>query len=84
MKVEFNKIEVYTWCAETRQYVLEETTPKRCCWNVESQKIGSQRNRGVSMSILALQDLFQDKVQVASEMSIRELITAIGRFCFIS
>ena len=30
------------------------------------------------MSILALQDLFQDKVQVASEMSIRELITAIG------
>ena len=30
------------------------------------------------MSILALQDLFQDKVQVASEMSIRELRTAIG------
>jgi hypothetical protein len=30
------------------------------------------------MSILALQDLFQDKVQVASEMSIRELITALG------
>ena len=30
------------------------------------------------MSILALQDLFQDKVQVASEMSIRELITAVG------
>ena len=30
------------------------------------------------MSILALQDLFQDKVQEASEMSIRELITAIG------
>ena len=30
------------------------------------------------MSILALQDLFQDKVQIASEMSIRELITAIG------
>ena len=30
------------------------------------------------MSILALQDLFQDKVQVASEMSIRELISAIG------
>ena len=30
------------------------------------------------MSILALQDLFQDKVQVASEMSIRELITAMG------
>ena len=29
------------------------------------------------MSILALQDLFQDKVQVASEMSIRELITAL-------
>ena len=30
------------------------------------------------MSVLALQDLFQDKVQVASEMSIRELITALG------
>jgi len=30
------------------------------------------------MSILALQDLFQDKVQVASEMSVRELITALG------
>ena len=30
------------------------------------------------MSILALQDLFQDKVQVASEMSIRELVLAIG------
>ena len=30
------------------------------------------------MSNLAIQDLFQDKVQVASEMSIRELITAIG------
>jgi hypothetical protein len=30
------------------------------------------------MSILALQDLFQDKVQVASEMSIRELVTVIG------
>ena len=29
------------------------------------------------MSILALQDLFQDKVQVASEMSIRELISAL-------
>ena len=30
------------------------------------------------MSNLAIHDLFQDKVQVASEMSIRELITAIG------
>ena len=27
MKVEFNKIEVYTWCAESRQYVLEESNP---------------------------------------------------------
>ena len=27
MKVEFKEIEVYTWCAESRQYVLEETTP---------------------------------------------------------
>ena len=30
------------------------------------------------MSNLAIHNLFQDKVQVASEMSIRELITAIG------
>ena len=30
------------------------------------------------MSNLAIHDLFQDKVQVASEMSIREVITAIG------
>ena len=30
------------------------------------------------MSNLAIHDLFQDKVQVAYEMSIRELITAIG------
>ena len=30
------------------------------------------------MSNLAIHDLFQDKVQVASEMSIRELITALG------
>jgi hypothetical protein len=30
------------------------------------------------MSNLAIHDLFQDKVQVASKMSIRELITAIG------
>ena len=30
------------------------------------------------MSNLAIHDLFQDKVQVASEMSLRELITAIG------
>ncbi len=30
------------------------------------------------MSNLAIHDLFQDKVQVASEMSIRELITAVG------
>ena len=30
------------------------------------------------MSNLAIHDLFQDKVKVASEMSIRELITAIG------
>ena len=30
------------------------------------------------MSNLAIHDLFQDKVQVAAEMSIRELITAIG------
>ena len=27
MKVELNKIEVYTWCADSQQYVLEETTP---------------------------------------------------------
>ena len=27
MKVEFNEIEVYTWCAESRQYVLEESNP---------------------------------------------------------
>jgi hypothetical protein len=27
MKVELNKIEVYTWCAESRQYVLEESNP---------------------------------------------------------
>ena len=30
------------------------------------------------MSNLAIHDLFQEKVQEASEMSIRELITAIG------
>ena len=50
---------------------------KRCCWNVESQKIGSQRVGGVSMSNLAIHDLFQQKVQEASEMSIRELISAL-------
>ena len=27
MKVEFKEIEVYTWCADSQQYVLEETTP---------------------------------------------------------
>ena len=27
MKVEFKEIEVYTWCAESRQYVLEESNP---------------------------------------------------------
>jgi len=27
MKVKLNKIEVYTWCAESRQYVLQATTP---------------------------------------------------------
>ena len=50
---------------------------KRCCWNVESQKIGSQRVGGVSMSNLAIQDLYQSKIDECVKMSTRELISGL-------
>ena len=39
MKVEFNKIEVYTWCAESREYVLETSVPENVLGMLKAKRL---------------------------------------------
>jgi len=39
MKVELNEIEVYTWCAESRQYVLETSLPENVLGMLKAKRL---------------------------------------------
>ena len=39
MKVELNKIEVYTWCAESREYVLETSVPENVLGMLKAKRL---------------------------------------------
>ena len=39
MKVELNEIEVYTWCAESRQYVLETSLPENVLGMLKANRL---------------------------------------------
>ena len=39
MKVELNEIEVYTWCAERRQYVLETSLPENVLGMLKAKRL---------------------------------------------
>ena len=39
MKVELNEIEVYTWCAESREYVLETSVPENVLGMLKAKRL---------------------------------------------